>query len=114
MALIQNSPVLLLFVVAAIYIQLDQAQNTIPGRCWCPKSVKFTKGNMTDFQVLERHPGCDKTELIVTMAEADNSTAQICINTQGKMAKNFLKCWERIKKEESRKMECINKRRKTE
>lgn len=108
MALIQNSPVLLLFVVAAIYIQLDQgesrpalqkssgfefvfhfsqnfpcclfapdslpavttlslssaAQNTIPGRCWCPKSVKFTKGNMTDFQVLERHPGCDKTELM--------------------------------------------------
>lgn len=31
----------------------------------------------------------------VTMNNSDNSTEKICINTEGRMAKAFLKCWER-------------------
>ncbi|KAA8594431.1 hypothetical protein FQN60_011566 [Etheostoma spectabile] len=49
----------------------------------------------------------------VTMTN-ENSTEKFCINTQGKMAKAFLKCWERINKDESRKMECIDRKRKSE
>ncbi|TDH16621.1 hypothetical protein EPR50_G00021990 [Perca flavescens] len=113
MASSQKRCALLLVVVAAVCIQLCQAQVSI-GRCSCSETIKFIRGNMSDFLVLERHPGCDKTELIVTMNNADNSTKKFCMNTEGKMAKAFLKCWERINKDESRKMECIDRKRKPE
>ncbi|KAM9363420.1 chemokine (C-X-C motif) ligand 18b [Symphorus nematophorus] len=113
MALSQKSCTLLLAVVAAVCIQLYQAHD-FPGRCSCHNTIKFIRGNMSDFQVLERRPGCDRTELIVTMSSQDNSTVRLCINTDGKMAKAFLRCWERINKDESRKMECIDRKRKAE
>ncbi|XP_040001119.1 chemokine (C-X-C motif) ligand 18b [Xiphias gladius] len=113
MALSQTSCALLLVVVAAVCIQLYQAHD-FPGRCSCPITIKFIKGNMSDFQVLERRPGCDKTELIVTMNGPDNSNEKICINTERKLGKAFLRCWERINKDESRKMECIDRKRKAE
>ncbi|KAL7404086.1 hypothetical protein ABVT39_009267 [Epinephelus coioides] len=113
MALSQKSCTLLLAVLAAVCIQLYQAHDFI-GRCSCPTTIKFVRGNMSDFQVLERFSGCDRTELIVTMSNSDNSTEKICINTEGKMAKAFMKCWERINKDESRKMECIDRKRKAE
>ncbi|XP_074487248.1 chemokine (C-X-C motif) ligand 18b [Sebastes fasciatus] len=102
--------IFLLVVAAAVCIQLYNAHDFI-GRCSCLNTIKFVRGNMSDFQVLERRPGCDKTELIVTMNNPDNSTEQFCMNNEGKMAKAFLKCWERINKNESRKMECIARRR---
>lgn len=33
------------------------------GRCRCHETMKFIKGNFSDFNVWEKHPGCDKTEL---------------------------------------------------
>uniref|UniRef100_A0AAT9KF14 C-X-C motif chemokine 11 n=1 Tax=Amphiprion clarkii TaxID=80970 RepID=A0AAT9KF14_AMPCL len=113
MALSQRSCVLLLVFVAAVCIELYQAQNVL-GRCSCPSTIKFIRGNMSDFQVLERRPGCDKTELVITLIRSENSTEKICMNTDGRMAKAFLKCWERINKDESRKMECIDRKRKAE
>nr|WEE66573.1 CXCL18b [Micropterus salmoides] len=109
----QKSFILLLIVVATVFIQLYQAQHSV-GRCTCPNTIKFVKGNISDFKVLEVRPGCDKTELIVTMNKPDNSTEKTCLNTEGKMAKAFLMCWERINKDESRKMECIDRKRKAE
>ncbi|XP_073323458.1 chemokine (C-X-C motif) ligand 18b [Pagrus major] len=113
MASSQKSCTLLFVVVAAVCIQLFQAHD-FPGRCSCLSTIKFIRGNMSDFQVLEKRPGCDKTELIVTMNNADNSTQQICMSPEGKMAIAFLKCWTRINKDESRKMECINRKRRAE
>ncbi|GAA6225847.1 chemokine (C-X-C motif) ligand 18b [Lates japonicus] len=113
MALSLKSSALLLVVVAAVCIGLYQAHE-LPGRCSCPNTIKFIKGNMSDFQVLEKRPGCDKTELIVTMGGSDNSTEKFCMNTEGKMAKAFLRCWERINKDESRKMECIERKKRAE
>ncbi|XP_051242158.1 chemokine (C-X-C motif) ligand 18b [Dicentrarchus labrax] len=113
MALSQKSCTLLLAVVAAVCIQLHQAHD-FPGRCRCHTTVKFIRGNISAFQVYERRPGCDKTELFVTLDKANNSTEDICMNTEGKMAKAFLRCWERINKEESRKIECIDRKRKAE
>uniref|UniRef100_A0A3Q3IQF1 Chemokine interleukin-8-like domain-containing protein n=1 Tax=Monopterus albus TaxID=43700 RepID=A0A3Q3IQF1_MONAL len=113
MALSQKSFAFLMVGVAAVCIQLYQAHD-VPGRCSCPNTIKFIKGNMSDFQVLESRNGCDKTELIVTMNWSDNSTERICLNTEGKMAKAFLKCWERINKDDSRKMECLDRKRKAE
>uniref|UniRef100_A0A3Q3RPA4 Chemokine interleukin-8-like domain-containing protein n=1 Tax=Mastacembelus armatus TaxID=205130 RepID=A0A3Q3RPA4_9TELE len=109
----QKSCTLLMVVVAVICIQLYEAHD-FHGRCSCPNTIKFIKGNMTDFQVLERRPGCDKTELIISMNWPDNSVEKICMNTEGKLAKAFLKCWERINKDESRKMECIDRKRRAE
>ncbi|XP_035516962.1 chemokine (C-X-C motif) ligand 18b [Morone saxatilis] len=113
MALSQKSCALLLAVVAAVCIQLHQAHD-FPGRCRCHTTVKFIRGNISDFHVYKRRPGCDKTELFVTLDKANNSTEDICMNTEGKMAKAFLRCWERINKEESRKIECIDRKRKAE
>ncbi|KAM8880362.1 C-X-C motif chemokine 9-like [Spinachia spinachia] len=102
---------LLLAVVAAVCIQLHQGHDFI-GRCSCLNPIMFIKGNISDFKVLESRPGCDKTELIVTMNNPNNSTEKLCINTEGKRAKAFLRCWERITKDESRKMECIDRKKK--
>ncbi|KAK9540229.1 hypothetical protein VZT92_002695 [Zoarces viviparus] len=113
MASSQKRCLLLLVVGAAVCIQLYQAHDFI-GRCSCLNTIKFIKGNMSDFKVLESRPGCDKTEFIVTMNNPDNSTENICLNTEGKLAKAFLRCWERINKDESRKMECIDRKRKAE
>uniref|UniRef100_A0A3Q1FFK8 Chemokine interleukin-8-like domain-containing protein n=1 Tax=Acanthochromis polyacanthus TaxID=80966 RepID=A0A3Q1FFK8_9TELE len=108
MALSQRNCVVLLVFVAAVCMELYQAQIVL-GRCSCPVTIKFIKGNFSDFQVLERRPGCDKTELV-----SENSTERICLNTMGNLAKAFLKCWERINKDESRKMECIERKRKAD
>ncbi|XP_054461061.1 chemokine (C-X-C motif) ligand 18b [Anoplopoma fimbria] len=110
MASSQKRCLLLLVVVAAVCIQLYQAHDFI-GRCSCFNTMKFIRGNMSDFKVIERHPGCDKTELIVTMNTPDNLTGRFCMNTEGRRARVLLKCWERINKDESRKMECIDRKR---
>ncbi|KAG7485039.1 C-X-C motif chemokine 11-like [Solea senegalensis] len=94
MAMSQKTATLLLFVVAAVYIELYQAQNLL-GRCSCTNTIKFIRENITDFQVLEKRPACERTELIVTIAAPNNSTQQVCMNIQGNMAKNFLMCWKR-------------------
>ncbi|XP_077380936.1 C-X-C motif chemokine 9-like [Festucalex cinctus] len=113
MALVVNSFALLLVVVAGFCIQLYRAHD-FPGRCSCHNTIKFIRGNMSDFQVLEKRPGCDKTELIVTMSRPDNGTEKICMNTEGRLAKAFFRCWERINKDENRKIECIERKRKAE
>uniref|UniRef100_A0A3B4YXT3 C-X-C motif chemokine 11-like n=1 Tax=Stegastes partitus TaxID=144197 RepID=A0A3B4YXT3_9TELE len=109
MALSQRNGALLLVFVAAVCVELYQAQNVL-GRCSCLSTIKFIKGNISDFQVLEVRPGCDRIELITS----ENSTEKFCMNTEGKMAKAYLKCWERKNKDESRKMECIDRKKKAE
>ncbi|CAK6969147.1 chemokine (C-X-C motif) ligand 18b [Scomber scombrus] len=113
MALSEKSWALFLVFVAAVCIELYEAHD-VPGRCMCHRKIKFIKGNFSDFQVLERRPGCDSIELTVTMSNPDNSTVKICMDTEGKLAKAFLRCWERINKDKSRKMECIDRKRKSE
>ncbi|XP_047434612.1 chemokine (C-X-C motif) ligand 18b [Mugil cephalus] len=113
MALSQRNCAFLLVFVAAVWMECSQAQHFF-GRCSCPNTVKFVKGNISDFEVLERRPGCDLTEVILTQSNANNSTERICMNTEGKMAKAFLRCWERINKDESRKMECIERKKRAE
>lgn len=45
--------------------KLLAAAHDFPGRCICHDTIKFIRGqNMSDFQVLERRPGCDKTEVM--------------------------------------------------
>ncbi|KAM3623954.1 uncharacterized protein V6R79_017353 [Siganus canaliculatus] len=93
MASTQNRCILLLAVLAAVCIQLSQAQ-IVPGRCSCYHTIKFIAGHISDFHVLEKRPGCDKTELIVALNNPDKTTEKYCMNTEGKMAKAFLRCWE--------------------
>ncbi|TMS22862.1 hypothetical protein E3U43_008168 [Larimichthys crocea] len=115
MAMSQKSCALLLVFVTAVCVQFYQAHaGVIPGRCSCLHTVKFVKGNISDFQVLEKRPACNRIELFVTLNKADNTTDKICLNTDGRLAKAFLGCWESINKDESRKMECINRKRKAE
>ncbi|XP_041641671.1 chemokine (C-X-C motif) ligand 18b [Cheilinus undulatus] len=114
MALLSGkSCALLLAFVAAVYIQLYQAHD-IPDRCYCHEFITFIKANISDFQVHEQRSGCDRTELILTLHTAGNTTEEICMNTEKKMAKAFLKCWERINKDESRKRECTDRMRRAE
>uniref|UniRef100_A0A3Q4HVE7 Chemokine interleukin-8-like domain-containing protein n=1 Tax=Neolamprologus brichardi TaxID=32507 RepID=A0A3Q4HVE7_NEOBR len=107
MAISQRNFAVLLVVVAAACVELYQAQTSI-GRCVCP-SAQAVKGKISDFQVLEKRPSCDKTELIVTRINSDNSTQKLCMPTVGVRAKRLLSCWESINKNETRKMECIDR-----
>ncbi|XP_046900029.1 C-X-C motif chemokine 11-1-like [Hypomesus transpacificus] len=99
---------LLLVVLAAVCIQLYDAQ-FVPARCNCQGTIKFTAEIISDFQVFEKSPNCDHTEIIITLQE-DN--VKRCLNLQGKLAKAFLHCWNRINKDESQKMTCLNRRNK--
>ncbi|KAM4585331.1 C-X-C motif chemokine 11-like [Odontesthes bonariensis] len=113
MGLSQRNCALLLAVVVAVCIERYEAQHVM-GRCLCPNMGKIIKGNITDFQVYEKWAGCDKTELIVTVNTLNNSTVQICLNTQRRIGIAFLKCWDRVNRDESRKMECIERKRRAE
>uniref|UniRef100_A0A8C6TPZ4 Chemokine interleukin-8-like domain-containing protein n=1 Tax=Neogobius melanostomus TaxID=47308 RepID=A0A8C6TPZ4_9GOBI len=104
---------LLLVALAAVCIQIHQAQNILI-RCSCPQTVKMTKLNVTDFEVLERRSGCDKTELIVTVTVAENSTQRLCLDPAGRMAMAYFKCWENKNKNETRKHECLFRKKRIE
>uniref|UniRef100_A0A3P9HVT1 Chemokine interleukin-8-like domain-containing protein n=1 Tax=Oryzias latipes TaxID=8090 RepID=A0A3P9HVT1_ORYLA len=109
MGLTKKDGALLLAVVAAVCIQLYQAQHVV-GRCRCYEEVRLMaiKRNITDFQVKEKSAACSKIQLIVTFMEANSTAVERCVKPQGYKAKQILKCWEGINKNESRKMECIN------
>ncbi|KAM9701310.1 uncharacterized protein ACNS7B_002992 [Menidia menidia] len=113
MDLSRRNGALLLAILAALCVELHVAQHVM-GRCVCPATSKLVRGNMTDFQVHEKRPGCDKTELIVTVKTPANSTLEICLHTDRRFGQALLKCWGRINKDKSRKMECIEWRRKAE
>ncbi|XP_077461740.1 uncharacterized protein LOC144077698 [Stigmatopora argus] len=103
----------LVLLATGFSMHLNQAQD-FPGRCSCPNSIKFLKGNISDFQVLEKRPACDQTELIITVNRPGNATEEVCVNPLGRLAKAFFRCWERINKDEKRKMECIERKRRAE
>uniref|UniRef100_A0A1A8BBS9 Chemokine interleukin-8-like domain-containing protein n=2 Tax=Nothobranchius kadleci TaxID=1051664 RepID=A0A1A8BBS9_NOTKA len=113
MAFFQRNVALLLVVVAAVCIQLHQGMYVV-GRCKCPKVQKVPRINVSDFEVIEKSPSCDNTEVILTSVKPDNSTEQICVDPSTKVAQGFQKCWDRIQKDASRKMECIERKRKAE
>lgn len=96
----------MLVALAAALFQIYQAQN-IAIRCSCPKTTKFTKDNVTDFEVLEPRSGCDKTEVIFTVAKGENVTEKKCMDPTAKMGFAVLKCWENKNKNETRKHECL-------
>ncbi|XP_055078749.1 C-X-C motif chemokine 9-like isoform X2 [Periophthalmus magnuspinnatus] len=99
-----------LAALAGVWVQIYQAQS-IQMRCTCAKSVKYAT-NITDFKVIERRSGCDKPELVVTVAVGNNST-ELCLSPDGKLAKAFFRCWEK-NKNETRKHECIDRKKKPE
>uniref|UniRef100_A0A3Q2CUX7 Chemokine interleukin-8-like domain-containing protein n=1 Tax=Cyprinodon variegatus TaxID=28743 RepID=A0A3Q2CUX7_CYPVA len=109
MGLSQRNCALLLVFVAVVWIELSQAHPTwLIGRCQCPR---FSRGinfsNITDFKVIEKWAGCDKTEIILTRIQPDNNTKEMCMNPSLKIGLSLSSCWKRINKDESRKMECI-------
>lgn len=44
--------------------KLFAAAHDVPARCSCPSTIKFIRGNISDFQVLEKRSGCDRKELM--------------------------------------------------
>ncbi|KAM4594083.1 chemokine (C-X-C motif) ligand 18b [Fundulus diaphanus] len=108
MGLSQRNCALLLVFVAAVCIEFYQAQHVV-GRCKCPSFSRPKKINITGFQVIEKWAGCDRIELILTRINPDNTTVELCMHPRGKIGVNILNCWERINKEGSRKMECIDR-----
>ncbi|KAF6719768.1 hypothetical protein FQA47_000504 [Oryzias melastigma] len=109
MGLAKKDGALLLAVVAAVCIQLYQAQYVV-GRCRCYNLIRLkdVKGNITGFEVKEKSAACNKMEFIVTVMEPNSTAVERCVKPLGPKAKLILNCWDRINKNESRKMECIN------
>uniref|UniRef100_A0A096LX66 Chemokine interleukin-8-like domain-containing protein n=1 Tax=Poecilia formosa TaxID=48698 RepID=A0A096LX66_POEFO len=116
MGLSQRNGALLLVFVAAVCMEFYQAPAThvVGIRCKCPSFSKIQRSNFTDFQVTEVWVGCDRVELTLTRIKLDNSTETLCINPKRKLGLQILSCWERINKDKSRKMECLNKQRRLE
>uniref|UniRef100_A0A1A8S7R1 Chemokine interleukin-8-like domain-containing protein n=1 Tax=Nothobranchius rachovii TaxID=451742 RepID=A0A1A8S7R1_9TELE len=112
MAFSQRNVALLLVVVAAVCIELHQG-HIIVGRCKCPQVQNVPRINVSDFEVTEKSPACDKIEVILTSVKPDNSTEQICVDPSARIALAFQRCWNSINKDKSRKMECIEKSRNT-
>uniref|UniRef100_A0A667XQ02 Chemokine interleukin-8-like domain-containing protein n=1 Tax=Myripristis murdjan TaxID=586833 RepID=A0A667XQ02_9TELE len=105
---------LALLVVAAFYAQLHEATFVPGSRCLCDQTIKFTPDTIKDFKITEKRPGCEKTEVVVTIEKQDMSKENVCLSLEGKLAKAFMMCWNRINKDESQKMNCLNRRKKAE
>ncbi|CAL8389510.1 unnamed protein product [Arctogadus glacialis] len=101
--------ILLLVAAVAVCIKLNDAQFIPSDRCLCHNTVRRTSENITDFQIIQRGPSCDTTQVIITIENSNNRIAELCLNTQGLLAKAFIKCWNRIKKDDSKKVTCLNK-----
>ncbi|KAM8842766.1 uncharacterized protein ACB058_014340 [Synchiropus picturatus] len=100
---------LLLLVAAAFCSQIFQAHE-VTGRCLCENTKQYRGApNVTDFHALDKRPGCDKREMIVWMRQDNNDTTPICLKVNEKMAIKFFACWNRIDKNETRKMECLRR-----
>uniref|UniRef100_A0A1A7WUW9 Chemokine interleukin-8-like domain-containing protein n=1 Tax=Iconisemion striatum TaxID=60296 RepID=A0A1A7WUW9_9TELE len=113
MAFSQRNVALLLVFVAAVCVELYQGQYVV-GRCKCPEVQRVSRINVSDFEVIEKTPTCDKIQVILTSVKPDNTTEQICVDPLAMIARGFLRCWQRINKDTSRRMECIERRRKAE
>uniref|UniRef100_A0A3B5R0G2 Chemokine interleukin-8-like domain-containing protein n=1 Tax=Xiphophorus maculatus TaxID=8083 RepID=A0A3B5R0G2_XIPMA len=109
MVLSQRNGALLLVFVAAVCMEFYQAQHVVGIRCKCPVFSKILRSNFTDFQVTEARAGCDRVELTVTRIKLDNSTETLCLNPKRRPGLQILSCWEKINKDKSRKMECLDK-----
>ncbi|CAL8333674.1 unnamed protein product [Lota lota] len=105
--------IFLLVAAIAVGIELNNAQ-FIPGaRCVCHKTARYTSENITDFQIIQSGPSCAATQVIITVENSNNRTDALCLNPEGRLARAFIMCWDRVNRDDSKKVTCLNKRKKS-
>ncbi|KAJ8264312.1 hypothetical protein GJAV_G00147690 [Gymnothorax javanicus] len=81
----------------------------VPIRCVCPQSNAFVPENLiADFSITEKGAHCDSDEIIVTMKKTN---LKVCLNAKEKQGKHLISCWNRIHRDENKKLSCLRKRK---
>ncbi|XP_078497113.1 growth-regulated alpha protein-like [Lissotriton helveticus] len=83
----------------------------IPTRCKCLKTISLVRRRqIKTFSVTEKGSHCPVTELVLHLKGRNMPSSQ-CLDPFEKQGKQLLACWKRIKKNESKKNECIKRKR---
>ncbi|KAJ1144396.1 hypothetical protein NDU88_010695 [Pleurodeles waltl] len=83
----------------------------IPTRCQCPNTISLVlRRHIKGFSVTERGSHCPVMELVLHLKGRNRPRLQ-CLNPFKKQGKQLLSCWKRIKQDESKKNECIKRKR---
>ncbi|XP_030011415.1 C-X-C motif chemokine 10-like [Sphaeramia orbicularis] len=73
----------------------ESGSTFVPGRCVCPHSKPGVRGQLKDLTVYPKSPSCNKFTVIVTLK---SNSEQVCINPEGPMGKQLIRCWKRAQK----------------
>uniref|UniRef100_A0A3Q0T6V5 Chemokine interleukin-8-like domain-containing protein n=1 Tax=Amphilophus citrinellus TaxID=61819 RepID=A0A3Q0T6V5_AMPCI len=77
---------LALLSLCCVLITVRESYSTfVPGRCLCPEKQIGVRGRLKDLRVLPK----------ITL---QRNNAPVCLDPEGPMAKQLIRCWERVQK----------------
>ncbi|XP_030603520.1 C-X-C motif chemokine 9-like [Archocentrus centrarchus] len=87
---------LALLSLCCVLITVRESYSTfVPGRCLCPEKQLGVRGRLKDLRVLPKSSACNNVTVIVTL---QRNNAPVCLDPEGPMAKQLIRCWERVQK----------------
>ncbi|KAJ8365776.1 hypothetical protein SKAU_G00146070 [Synaphobranchus kaupii] len=60
------------------------------------------------FSITEKGAHCKNDEIIVTLK---NNNLKVCLSAEEKQGQNLINCWNRINKDENKKMACLRRKK---
>ncbi|KAL1005912.1 hypothetical protein UPYG_G00065540 [Umbra pygmaea] len=98
-----------LFLVLLLGVSMHSygAQHIIGARCKCEGTIMNTLETIVDFEIIEPKFYCNKTEIIVKLQE---DGVERCLNREGSLAKNLVRCWTLIRKNNKHKNKCLKRK----
>ncbi|KAL3972110.1 dynein heavy chain, axonemal [Sarotherodon galilaeus] len=81
--------------LCCVLITVRESNSTfVPGRCACPKTQQGVRGQLKALIVLPQSSTCHNVTVIVTLQRNNKS---LCLNPEAPMAKQLIRCWNRVK-----------------
>ncbi|KAJ8014037.1 hypothetical protein DPEC_G00036090 [Dallia pectoralis] len=76
----------------------------VPGRCECYETMKRVKGKLSDLKVIPKSHTCNTDQIIVMV-----KTQQVCVDPTGRLGKQLLRCWQKVKARNGNMKRCLVK-----
>ncbi|XP_053189211.1 platelet basic protein-like [Scomber japonicus] len=97
-----------LLVLCCVMITVRESDSAfVPGRCMCPHTKPGVRGKLVNLEIHHKNASCDKVTVIVTVS----TNKRVCLNPEGPMGKQLIKCWNRAHKLGRDVKLCLKRRR---